>query len=106
MGVPNSNSLAYKIFKKDWYQLDFPRHLINCSDNNLSNILQENGFKIIKIRYNSRPSQFVVSLYYSLGIKKPSKIITYLLNILLLPLTWLINILKKGDQIEIWCIGE
>ena len=70
IGVPNSNSLAYWLFKKNWYQLDVLRHLFNFSDKNLGNLLKKEGFKIKKVRYNSRPSQFVVSLYFALGIKK------------------------------------
>ena len=27
IGIPNSNSLAYKLFGKNWHQLDIPRHL-------------------------------------------------------------------------------
>ena len=68
LGVPNTNSLAYKLFEKNWYQLDIPRHIINYSDKNIKILLEKNGLKIIKTRYNSRPSQFAVSLIYSLNI--------------------------------------
>lgn len=103
VGVPNSNSLAYKIFKKDWYQLDIPRHLINYSSENLTTLLKTKGFKIEKVRYNSRPSQFTISLYYKLGIKKPNKLMNLILNLLFLIPTWIVNLTKSGDQIEVWC---
>jgi len=106
IGVPNYNSLAYALFKKNWYQLDIPRHLFNFSDKNLKNFLEKERFIIKRIRYNSRPSQFIVSLYYSLGIKKPSKLINDFLDIFFLPLTWITNLLKIGDQIEIWCVKK
>ena len=110
VGVPNSDSLAYKIFKSNWFALEAPRHLFNYSAKNLKKLLEDNGFKVKKIRYNSRPTQFVASLYYALGIKKPNeilfsnknKLINNLLKILFLPLTWFVNSIKCGDQIEIW----
>ena len=104
IGVPNTNSLAFKIFGKNWYQLDIPRHFINYSDKNTRFLLERNGFKIIKIRYNSRPSQFAVSLMYSINIK--SKLIEKVLELILLPLTWLVNSLGIGDQIEVWCVKK
>ncbi len=103
IGIPNSNSLAYKIFKKNWHQLDIPRHLINYSNKNIKILLKKNGFKIIKIRYNSRPNQFVVSLFFVLGIKKREGFLNRMMEIFFLPLTWLVNFLRMGDQIEVWC---
>jgi 2-polyprenyl-3-methyl-5-hydroxy-6-metoxy-1,4-benzoquinol methylase len=102
VGVPNSKSLAHFIFKKNWHQLDIPRHLFNFSDKNLKQLLEKH-FKINKIRYNSRPNQFVTSLYFLLGIKKRQGVVNKILDVLFLPLTWLVNSLKIGDQIEVWC---
>ena len=99
IGIPNFNSLAYKIFKKNWYQLDVPRHLFNFSDKLLVKELTKKGFKINKIRHNSRPSQFTISLRRKFDLKTKWKI----LNILFLPLTWFVNLFKMGDSIEIWC---
>ena len=101
IGVPNNKSLAYKLFGKNWYQLDIPRHLINYSGKNLQYLLEKNGFKILKIRFNSRPNQFSVSLQYLLN--KKNKLLGLFIYILTLPLTYFINFLKKGDQIEIYC---
>jgi len=106
LSVPNYRSLIYKIFRKNWYGLDPPRHLFNYSDKLLIDLLEINGFKIIKKRYNSRHSQFVTSLYFALGIKNPPKVVTSLLGVLFLPLTWFVNIIKYGDQIELWCIKK
>lgn len=104
IGVPNTNSLARKIYGKNWYQFDIPRHVINYSERNLSFILNKNGFKIKNIRYNSRPSQFSVSLMYLLNIK--SRTMEKLFSTIFLPLTWVVNSLKTGDQIEVWCEKE
>jgi 2-polyprenyl-3-methyl-5-hydroxy-6-metoxy-1,4-benzoquinol methylase len=102
IGVPNTNSLAYKLFKKNWYQLDVPRHLFDFSDKNLVEKLKKEGFKIKRIRYNSRPTQFTISLKYLLGIKSFGKM-EPIVNIFFAPLTYFCNFLKKGDAIEIWC---
>ena len=106
IGVPNYNSLAYKIFGKDWYQLDVPRHLFNYSDKNLKTLLEKQGFKVMKTRYNSRPNQFVDSLYFALNIKQRSGKFYNFLKIAFLPLTWIVNALKIGDQTEIWCVKQ
>lgn len=103
LGIPNTDSLAYSIFSKDWHQLDVPRHLFDYSNKNIVELLKKKGFSIIKIRYNSRPNQFVVSLYFKWCIKNRKSKLTRILDILFLPLTWIVNIIKKGDQIEIWC---
>jgi len=102
LGIPNSRSLAQRFFKKDWYQLDVPRHLFNFSDKILIRLLRKNGFKIIKIRFSSRTDQFVNSFYYKMNFKKGGKIYG-LLKVLSIPLVMAVNLLKTGDQIEIWC---
>jgi SAM-dependent methyltransferase len=102
VGVPNTNSLAYKLFKKNWIGLQIPTHPFNFSDNLLIKILKNNGFKVLKKRYNSRPSQFVVSLRYLFNFKKrnfPERI----LNILFLIPNYLTNLFKIGDQVEVFC---
>jgi len=106
IGVPNYNSLAYSLFGKNWYQLDVPRHLFNFSGKNLMKILEKEGFKVEKVRYNSIPSQFVISLLFALNIKNRNKLIISFLDILFLPLTWLVNLLMIGDQIEIFLEKE
>lgn len=104
IGVPNKNSLAYYIFGKNWHQLDVPRHLFNYSNKNIKSFVEKNGFKVLRVRYNSRPNQFVVGIYFLLGIKKRKGALNRILEGIFLPLTWLVNVLKMGDQIEVWCI--
>ncbi|MCK4553263.1 class I SAM-dependent methyltransferase [Candidatus Pacearchaeota archaeon] len=105
VAVPNYNSLAYKIFKSDWLALDVPRHLFNYSDKILKKLLEQEKFKIVKVRYNSRPSQFAVSLEYFLE-KRFGKFIKAFLTMVFLPLTWIVNLIKQGDQIEVWCVRK
>lgn len=104
IGVPNTNSLARRLFKKNWLAYDIPRHLFNYSDELLIKLLKKYNFKIEKVRYNSRPNQFVMSLYYLFNIRKRTGIFNSLLNLLLIPLTLLVNLLKLGDQVEVICM--
>jgi len=104
VAVPNKRSLAYLLFKKNWYQLDIPRHVNNFSDELLKKSLEKEGFKIDRIRYNSRPAQFTISLLYFLSINpKKHGLLVSSLNLFFLPITYLVNAIKGGDQIEAWC---
>lgn len=102
IGVPNTSSLARLLFGKNWYQLDTPRHLLNYNPVNLETVVKKAGLKVINIRYNSRPSQFSVSLRYLLGYRK-NGFIEKIINLLAIIPTYLVNILHLGDQIEIYC---
>lgn len=100
--LSNYRSIAHKIFGKEWYQFDTPRHLFNYSDKVLIKFLKEKGFKIKKVKFNSRPDQFVQSFYYKKG--KPRKGFIYKsLKIIFWPVAEIVNLLKIGDQVEIWC---
>lgn len=107
IGVPISDSLAFKLFGRFWSNLDTPRHLFTFSTANLRQYAEKNGFKVEGIRYNSRPDgQFLNSMRYvfeHLTSKTYNPLIVYniFLNLLLLPLTTLLNLLKLGDQCEI-----
>lgn len=107
IGVPLSDSLAFSVFGKYWAQLDTPRHLFCFSKTNLIDYAKKSNFKIIDFRYNSAPSyQIICSIIYFLEdvfkitIDK-SIIYNPVLNLLLLPLTDLLNFLHMGDQGEL-----
>jgi len=106
IGISNYRSLAYALFKKNWLQLDIPRHLSNYSDKLLIKFLEKKKFKVIKNHHNSRPNQFVDSLYFALNIKQRKGICYNILKGVFLPLTWIVNALKMGDQVEIWSIKK
>lgn len=104
IGLPNTRSLANKLFNKNWLAYDIPRHLFNYSDEQIITFLKKNKFRIKGIRYNSRPTQFVMSLYYLFNIKKRNGKLNKLLEVLFIPLTLFVNLMKLGDQIEVVCI--
>jgi len=103
IGVPNKHCLAYWIFGKNWYQLDVPRHLMTYSDKLLIKFLKKKEFKIVGTLYNSRPSQFVESLFFTLNIRNPNKIMVKIIEAFFLPLTWVVNSIHLGDQVEVIC---
>ena len=104
IGIPNTNSLTRKLFNKNWLAYDIPRHLFNYSDNLIIHLLEKHKFKIRKVRYNSRPNQFVMSLYYLFNIRKRTGITNSLLELLFVPIVLLVNLLEIGDQVEVICI--
>jgi len=106
ISASNTLSLARIIFGKDWHQIDAPRHLFNLSSGRLIRFLEEHGFKVIRNRHNSRPNQFVVSLFHKFNIKTRNIALVRLLEVIFLPFTWFVNIFKIGDQVEIWCEKE
>jgi len=61
ISIPNTNSLAFKLGKENWYHLDSPRHLFLPNNINIKNIFPKK-FKI-KISYN--PVEFPLDLFWS-----------------------------------------
>lgn len=61
--TPNTESLAFRIFEKNWFHLDIPRHLSFYSPRTIKKILNEAGFRVIKIDYFSLG--FPLSLFSS-----------------------------------------
>ena len=53
ISLPNINSVAFKIFKKYWIDLDIPRHYYHFSFSTISNLLRVTGFMINNINYFS-----------------------------------------------------
>ncbi len=122
IAVPNLNSLAYKIFGKFFYQLDVPRHLFHYSDKNLKIYASKFNFRHkVKMRYGAFWDQttFIVSGLHCISSKTGGNIwirlhekmakgnifiimIYGFLYVALTPLTLLLNLLKFGDNVEIW----
>lgn len=69
ISVPNANSLGFKMSKEYWFHMDSPRHLYNYTPATITNILNKNGFKVIKIVFPSfeYPLDFYHSLLNKLG---------------------------------------
>ncbi len=102
IAVPNNGSLVARLFGKNWYQVDTPRHLVLYSSRILQTLLIQYDFEIVKIRYNSNPRQFTHSLANLFNLPWLRRF-TILLDILLTPIVFLINYLYAGDQCEFFC---
>lgn len=109
IATPQSHSLAYKIFKEYWVQLDVPRHLFTFSTKILKQYVKKAGFKVKKMRYNSLPFQFTASLMYFINNyrKKPIYLSekkfynNKVLFFIFLPLCHMFNFFNFGDQVEL-----
>lgn len=109
LATPISNALLFKIFGKFWVQLDTPRHLFIYSVSNLKQYANKVGFEVINIRYNSKPFQFIGTIFYLLNKNKTNKkylqesklIKSKILFLLFLPFCYIFNLFKIGDQVEI-----
>ncbi len=62
IAVPNVDSFAAKVFKKYWYQLGIPIHLIAFTPDSITRMLDAAGFKAKKIYYDRRNSPLKQSL--------------------------------------------
>ena len=62
IAVPNVDSFDAKIFKKYWYQLEFPIHLIAFTPDSITKMLNRAGFHIRKIYYDRRNATLKRSL--------------------------------------------
>ncbi len=105
IGVPNCRSFAFRLFGRNWYQIDTPRHLVVYSDKILAGMLRAAGFRITKTRFYSGPRQFSFSLANALNMPWLRKIVLAL-DIFFWLLIYPINFFRQGDQCEIFCTKE
>ena len=76
--IPNIDSLSYNLFKSKWHNLDAPRHLYHFPLSTIKKkICNKLKFKIIEVKYNSRPSQFLINFFF---LKQIFKILSFILN--------------------------
>ena len=109
VNVPNSSSLNYHLFSSNWVSLDAPRHLYTFSNKTLSMYGKKCGLLINKINYKSEPFTILSSIIYAVNkilyrknkLEGNKLIANRMVNILILPLSLLLNFLKIGDQTEI-----
>ncbi len=52
--IPNRASIVAKIFRSNWFAWDLPRHLFHFSPANITKLLNQAGFKVVKIRNLSK----------------------------------------------------
>jgi len=107
--TPNIDSLAFRIFGKNWFHLDIPRHLYLYSPKTVMEILNKAGFSVFKIDYFSlgfplSPFSSFSNLLRSCKIKFPLyNLILILVSPLLVVLTILFRVLSfKGEIMNVY----
>lgn len=107
IGVPNTASVAYRLFGKYWWYLGIPVHTYGYSTANLCQFLRSEGFEIEKVYYQSNYSSFLGSLQIFLSRKTTKKstegwlIRNPLLKLLSNGIARICDLMRRGDAIEV-----
>jgi SAM-dependent methyltransferase len=107
IGIPNIESLPYKIFGKYWWHLGVPVHTYSYSVKTISALMSQSGFLVDKVYFNSNFSSLLGSLqiYVNRSNGKLSndgwlirnRILMFATNIM----TKILDLIRQGDVIEI-----
>jgi SAM-dependent methyltransferase len=109
MSFPNYRSVARWLFGGYWPGYDAPRHCFCFSSGAIRLLAQQCGMKVQRLRYISRPSQFLGGLQYLWnqcsrhkqrledGFFRNSRV----LDLGLYPAAYLLNLLRLGDMVEV-----
>jgi SAM-dependent methyltransferase len=110
IGVPNTKSLAFRLFRSKWYYLGAPVHTYGYNPSNLTMLLRRHGFEVKRVRYNSDDSGLLGSV--QVWLNRTSGIPALEGRLMLsLPLRfaafWMakaIDLVRWGDCIELTCV--
>ena len=103
--IPNIESAMFKLFKRNWFALDIPRHVFHYSPKTFSRLASQHGLKVKRIKYKSPDTGFFTSLDYAKKNNeapfwlKPICKNTFWKNVWR-PIGWLIDKLHQGDIVE------
>lgn len=62
--VPRLDSWAAKLYRKFWHGFDLPRHRTHFTKKGLFNVLESNGFKVVKFKSDYGPLDSVRAIEY------------------------------------------
>ena len=62
--IPVNESVAWELFRENWYQIDAPRHCFIFSERSLKMLMEQEGLTIFDSYYDSLSSQFYISKMY------------------------------------------
>jgi SAM-dependent methyltransferase len=109
MGVPNTASLEFRIFKQYWWHLCAPVHVYGYSLKTLRSILSQHGFRVTKTYFSSNYVSILGSLqiFANRNNRLPADGGWLLKNPLLIPpchiAARLLDVFRAGDTIEVIC---
>lgn len=101
--LPNIESLEAKIFRKFWHHLEISTHYYQFSPKTLTNLLEQIGFKVERIRFDPISMGIIPSLGYALtkiGIKINLNKLP--LKILFIPLDVILALFKQSGLITVY----
>jgi 2-polyprenyl-3-methyl-5-hydroxy-6-metoxy-1,4-benzoquinol methylase len=102
--TPISSCYAFNKFKKNWYQIDAPRHILIPSFSGLKQMCEKLGFRLQHYFFDSDAKQFLISANYEKGFpmisQKPTLLKTrfYPKGIYYSLYSKFLNQNNKGDQ--------
>jgi SAM-dependent methyltransferase len=111
IGIPNSRSIGFKLFRTKWFPLEVPRHTFLFSDRNLTAYLKSQNIYIKKVRHTAEAYCYIGSFFYTINdlfkLNKKLSDYEYLFNssiikLMCFPIVLLAKIFRVGDTIEIW----
>jgi SAM-dependent methyltransferase len=112
VGLPNTASLEFRLFKQYWWHLCVPVHVYGYSLGNIQSILTQHGFHVTESYYSSNYASILGSLQIFVNRKnrRPADGGPLLKNPLLIPpchiAARLLDAFKLGDTIEVICDRE
>ncbi len=71
--VPNSSSFDAKVFGRDWFAWEIPRHLSHFEPQTLRFVLEQSGFEVVRLRTEFRPGNMAHSALYAAQRRKGVK---------------------------------
>jgi SAM-dependent methyltransferase len=107
IGVPNIDSIAYRVFGKFWWHLCAPVHTYNYGLTNISALLHQSGFVVEKVYFNANFTSLLGSLQIFANRKNGKKsadgwlIRNPILKLLSSVLVRMVDLVGEGDTIEI-----
>lgn len=106
--TPQLESMERKWFGKYWMPYEAPRHLFIFSAGTLSQLLENNGYKIVKVIYEKTPNNIILSFRSTLIDKKYPKwlidffnINNYFLLALFTPVSFLLGTIKQSGRMVV-----
>ncbi|MFH1545361.1 MAG: class I SAM-dependent methyltransferase [archaeon] len=101
--TPNFDSLESKVFGKEWWNIDAPRHFYHFTPKTLGRMIEESGFKIEKIKYNVSPNIFLDGINSYFTRKKiPLKVNNSFFAFLLMPFYCLLSFFRCGGSMAFY----
>jgi SAM-dependent methyltransferase len=103
IGIPNSGSILYKLFKNKWYYFGTPFHPFNYNDRNIKLLLEKTGFEAVKIRYTGNFNGIIGSIQIYLNDQSDQKAFSnnFLFRVIAHQFARILNLFKSGDCIEV-----